>query len=126
MLVVAIVAVGSASWAWRANARRLSMVAAKRELVATNLLRIAASLEEKNRWRAETIARLKELGYQSSGRLIKSFRRTMVDNDDLIGGCRRSATSAHASAVSYRRAARYPWLRVRLVEPANVADDPPN
>jgi hypothetical protein len=123
LLAVAIVAVGAASWVWRVKAKRLLAIAVQREAEESRLLSKAASSERWNRAESELLAVVVEAEAQPPTPMDEALRRGLQKriskSNKGIRKYRRLAASAHASAVSYRRAARYPWLGVRLVEPSS-------
>jgi hypothetical protein len=126
MLVVAVVAVGSASWAWARKARRVSQAAAQcegQESFYRDMLKQSGELRDS--W-ASRVVEL-ELEAQSVTHTpdaiedmsvkILSAQEAVKDMDLLVQECRILIANAHESADSYRKAARYPWLQIQVVEP---------
>jgi hypothetical protein len=125
MVVVVLAASLAAGWAWETKARRLAKIAARREREEAVFREVLAGYRKQNRALAEMIDSLgddPEPDRPNVGDIqaeIGLMHRQMVNNEEYIRSYQQLADSAHASAVTYRKAARYPWLRVRLVEPTS-------
>jgi hypothetical protein len=105
MLAVAIVAVGSASWVWVGKSREYSMMAAKYESQELRFRKYAESWQLRIKAWAR---RLDTNKYSEADRTTIQMEIARCDNEFRIE--RRFADDSHASAATYRRAARYPWL----------------
>jgi hypothetical protein len=117
MLVVAFAGLGAASWSWARKAKRLSAVAAQREMEELRWTAMASHCDSKLHYLSEALVEynkvVAEVGAGKSEQRqpdADEIKRRITHHDNEARKYRRLAASAHASAVSYRRTARYPWL----------------
>jgi hypothetical protein len=123
MLAVAVVAIGSASCVWGAKSRRLSAIAAQCEAEEAEFRQaLAIEIEHKKGWggvvtniKAKIADAIDQHNNDNNRAELARARRVVAGINQRIQQYREFADSARASAVVYRRAARYPWLSAPTV-----------